>query len=147
MSAEEGSGVTEGELVTEVDEDMTDVGLFTSTDDPGPTEVFVGSGDYSDSGDGPSCWTDDCWDLDTGHPNTRCVDCSEWTHCSQPTPDKWLEEDLCMDLQCGDSSATLSYDLSKMNEADWKTVAMGEQMLPTWSGGSRKKISAPKSCR
>ena len=119
---EEGSGLTEGELVTEVtevDEDMTEVGLFTSTDDPGPSELDVGSGDYSDSGDGPSCWTDDCWDLDTGHPNTRCVDCTEWIHCSQPTPDKWLEEDLCMDIQCGDTSATLSYDLSKMNEADW----------------------------
>ena len=33
-----------------------------------------------------------------------------------------------------------------MNEADWKTVATGEQMLPAASGSCRKKTSDEKSC-
>jgi len=33
-----------------------------------------------------------------------------------------------------------------MKEADWKTVAMGEQMLPAASGCCRKKTSDEKSC-
>jgi len=34
-----------------------------------------------------------------------------------------------------------------MKEADWKTVAIGEQMLPPASGGDLKKTSLEKSCR
>lgn len=34
-----------------------------------------------------------------------------------------------------------------MKEADWKTVAMGEQMLPAVSGGDLKKTSDEKSWR
>jgi len=33
-----------------------------------------------------------------------------------------------------------------MKEADWKTVAMGEQMLPPASGGDLKKTSDDQSC-
>ena len=33
-----------------------------------------------------------------------------------------------------------------MKEADWKTVAMGEHMLPPASGSLRKKTSDEKSC-
>ncbi len=34
-----------------------------------------------------------------------------------------------------------------MNEADWKTVAMGEQTFPAESGGDLKKTSLEKSWR
>jgi len=33
-----------------------------------------------------------------------------------------------------------------MNEALWKTVAIGEQTLPPASGSLRKKTSLEKSC-
>ena len=44
------------------------------------------------------------------------------------------------------SAWSASSSSAEMNEADWKTVAMGEQMLPAASGGCRKNTSEAKSC-
>ena len=44
------------------------------------------------------------------------------------------------------SACSASSSSAEMKEADWKTVAMGEQMLPAASGGLRKKTSDEKSC-
>ena len=44
------------------------------------------------------------------------------------------------------SACSASSSSAEMNEADWKTVATGEQMLPAASGSCRKKTSDEKSC-
>ena len=44
------------------------------------------------------------------------------------------------------SACSASSSSAEMKEADWKTVAMGEQMLPAASGWLRKKTSDEKSC-
>ena len=44
------------------------------------------------------------------------------------------------------SACNASSSSAEMNEADWKTVAIGEQMLPAESGWLRKKTSDEKSC-
>jgi hypothetical protein len=44
------------------------------------------------------------------------------------------------------SACSASSSSAEMKDADWKTVAMGEQTLPAASGGLRKKTSDEKSC-
>ena len=44
------------------------------------------------------------------------------------------------------SAWSASSSSAEMKEADWKTVAMGEQTLPAASGWLRKKTSDEKSC-
>ena len=44
------------------------------------------------------------------------------------------------------SACSASSSSAEMKEADWNTVAMGEQMLPAASGGDLKKTSEEKSC-
>ena len=44
------------------------------------------------------------------------------------------------------SACSANSSSAEMKEADWKTVAMGEQTLPAASGGLRKKTSDEKSC-
>ena len=44
------------------------------------------------------------------------------------------------------SACSASSSSAEMKEADWNTVAMGEQTLPAASGWLRKKTSDEKSC-
>ena len=63
-------------------------------------------------------------------PATRCIGCVTSSWRARTT-----------------SACSASSSSAEMKEADWNTVAMGEQMLPAESGGDLKKTSLEKSWR
>jgi len=47
------------------------------------------------------------------------ADGTDWSYCSQESPDTWREEDLSISIECKAEYAILNYDLSKMASVNW----------------------------
>jgi hypothetical protein len=110
---EGGSGLSDNlsELGSGDNEIEPDNGLFTSVND---TSLDLDDG--PGSGVEPE---DECWDREYGHPDVRPQDSSDWSHCSQESPETWREEDLEIRIDCAAEYATLYYNLSKMASVNW----------------------------
>jgi len=75
----------------------------------------LSSGEEEGSGDPHA----DCWDTALGHPDNRLSDTTLYSHCPEANPATWQEQDLGLDMHCGNDSATFFFDLSLYESVDW----------------------------
>ena len=64
--------------------------------------------------------SDDCWGWGLCHPLLTSRDADSCGHCPNSNPDTWHQQkDLQFSVRCQDSSATIHFNLERMDEAGW----------------------------
>ena len=123
-----GSGLSDNLLEFGSDND-TELSLSANETDQ---ETDIGT--EEEQGSGTPDRDAQCWDRKYGHPDVRFADGTDWSYCSQESPDTWREQDLSISIECEAEYAILNYDLSKMASVNWLenvpvTISMYDKIL------------------